>query len=225
MMRHLLGKDLKLIARDPAFRVIGLGYLVAYLVASGVFCGGVLAASDPEAGFLMTVLFPRVAALQAGLLAAVTPWLVFRYGTHDGVNGLVRLGAGISAPPGLLVAGRILALAVLLAELICLSFPVMTVVLLLGAATLPQVGQSMVHTYLFLVLLAIMVTQLDTPRRHWALSWVLSYAVLPVLACAWYEISSFQDGRLAAPVGLVSILLLASLSMLRAGRILIYLRL
>ncbi len=225
MIGHLLAKDLKLIARDPAFRVIGLGYLVVFLLASGAFCWGILAGSDSEARYLMTVLFSRLVALQAGLLAVATPWLVFRFGTRDGGNGLVLLAAEIMAMPWQLIAGRILALAVFLAELLCLSLPVMTVVLLLGTASLQQVGVSLAHTYLFLLLVAIVAVLLDTPRRHWTLSWVMSYTALIVLACTGYQLSSYDNGRLAAPVALVLVVLGVSLSMMRANRILIYLRL
>ncbi len=224
MIRHLLARDLKLIARDPAFRVVCLGYLVVFLAASGVFYLGVLAGSESETKHLMTVLFPRIAVLQAALLAGVTPWLVFRFGTRDGVNGLVRLGAEIFVMPWQLVSGRILALALFLAELVCLSLPVLSVALLLGAASLQQIGQALLDTFLFLLPLALIVLHLDMPRRHWALSWVLSYSALLALAYGWYLISSSDYGPVVAPLCLLSIAIFAALLLLRANQSLIYLR-
>jgi hypothetical protein len=223
MIRSLLARDLKLIARDPAFRVVSLGYLLVFLAAGVAFCAAVLTGSEQETRYGMTLLYPRITWLQNALLACITPWIVIRLDTRDGGEGWVRLCADLFAMPWQVTFARILALAIFLAELLCLSLPVFSVVLLLGAATVPQVVQSFVHGYLFLLFLALIVAHIDMIRKHWALSWVLSYALLPGFAYGWQQGSNSSYEPLLAPLFMVSMTVFGALLLLRANRSLIYL--
>lgn len=224
MIRALLSKDLKLVARDPAFRTVALGYLLVFLTAGTVLFTACLAGSESEAGVLLTVLFPRIALLQAALLAAAAPWLVFRFGTHDGAAGMAPLSAELFARPRQLLLARLLAIAIFLAELQCLALPVFSLAILLGATTMREAVRSLAFNYLFVLLVAVIASAIDTPRRHWLLSWLAAYLLLPFLAYGMQQASGLGYKPAIAPAVVILIALISVLSLLRADRSLVYLK-
>jgi hypothetical protein len=224
MMRSLVARDLRLIARDRGFRVVFLCYLCVFLAASASFCLDVLNASEPEFSRRIVALFPKMTALQAVLLSLIIPWAVLRLAKTDSGHNLVRLVAEIFASPWQIMLARLTALGVYLAELLILSWPVLCLARLLGATSFSRIAWSLADTFIFLMLLVTFVLHFSLRGGHWALSWAMSYAAISVLGYGWYNMSFALD-TLSGTMVLVSLaVLLMSLLFIRANRSLVYMK-
>jgi hypothetical protein len=224
MIRSLIARDLRLIARERGFRVVLLCYLCAYLAASAAFCMDVLRASDPESARRMVVLFPKLAVLQTAFLALITPWAVLRLGKAASGDNLVRMAAEIFASPWQIMLTRLIATVVYLAELLILSWPVLCVARLLGAADFGRMAWSLADTFLFLMLLVALVLHFSMRGGCWALSWILSYTAISILGYGWYRMS-FAIDPVSGTMALFSLaMLLVFLLFTRANRSLAYLK-
>jgi hypothetical protein len=224
MIRSLVARDLRLIARERGFRAVFLCYLCVFLAASTAFYLDVLIASEQESTRSMVVLFPKMIALQAALLALITPWAVLRLVKTDSGNNLVRLAAEVFASPGQIILAKLMAAGVYLAELLILSWPVLCVALLLGAASVSRIAESLADTFLFLMLLVTFVLHLSMRGGYWALSWVLSYTAISILGYGWYKMSFAIDAASSTMVLFSLVVLLISILFTRANHSLVYMK-
>jgi hypothetical protein len=187
MIAALVAKDLNLVARDRTFHFALTGFLLIYLSASLFFLSSFLTAGNYSFAAMCSLLFSRISILQGVILAAFIPWIILRMHEQDLSCEPRPLGACMMATPYQIILSKLIASSLCLLNLIVLALPVLCIARLLGAATFRQIGWVLFDTFLFLMVMAVLVFHLRLRFRGWLSCWILSYAALALAGLAWYQ--------------------------------------
>lgn len=187
MIPALIAKDLRLIARDRNFFIALAVYLFIYLVASLIFFSDFLAANHYPFPAMSSLLFSRISVLQGALVAALTPWLILSMNEQDLNGEFISLNAGMLAAPWKIILAKLVVSAICLFNLIILSLPVFCLVRLLDATTFRQIGWVLLDTFIFLLVLTMLVFHVSLRFKSWLSCWILSYAALGIAGFIWYR--------------------------------------
>jgi hypothetical protein len=221
MISALLMKELRFLARERCFRVIGFGYLLAVSAACVLFVRDALAFAGSDPARPLTTFFPALAGLQAALLAGITPWVILRMGSSEDGECLHQSIARACAPPWLPVFARMAAACIYVALLSALALPVLTSTWLLGAADYGDIALTLADTGAMLVLIALIVFHLALRGREWTVAWILSYITAAAVFLAWLAASQALGPASSSLVSLMCAVILGTLLIFRANRILL----
>jgi hypothetical protein len=194
MIGALAAKDLKLVARDRVFHFALIGFLLVYLTASLYFFSSFLTAGDYRFAPMSSLLFSRISILQGVMLAAFIPWIMLRMHERDLSGEPKPFSAGVAATPNQIILSKLIASSLCLFNLVFLALPALCLARLLGAATYRQIGWTLLDTFLFLMIAAVLVFHLRLRFRSWLSCWVLSYTAIGLAGFAWHK-ASISVGR------------------------------
>jgi hypothetical protein len=222
MIPALIAKDLNLLARDRSFHVALAVYLLVYLAAGFIFFSGFLFANPNSFAAMSSLLVFRITALLGCVLAALTPWLVLRMNEQDLGSELTPLGPAILAVPWKIMLSKVIASAICLWSLLILALPVLCLARLLGATTFRQIGWALTDTFVFLLVLTLLILHMKLQLRGWLSSWILSYAALGVLAIVWYRIWDSFGREPCSQIFMLLLVFFAALLFPHGNRVLSY---
>jgi hypothetical protein len=188
MIVALIAKDLAQVAKDRIFRCVLAGFLLIYLVAGLFFISSFLSSDGYPFAEMASLLFSRISIVQGALLALLTPWMTLRVHDRDLSGESKPLGAGMIATPFQIILSKLIASTLCLLNMLILTLPVFCLVRLLGAASFRQIGWVLCVTFLFLILLAVIIFHLRLRFKSWLSCWILSYAALILAGFVWRKI-------------------------------------
>ena len=223
-MRAVLHRDLLLMSRGGSFRVALLGYLLVLILSSSQWYAVLSAGRGGGAGGLEQRLFSSLVITQWLTLALLAPWVASLLMVRDRDDNLVSRLAMASLKPWQWVVGKALAAGLYLALLLVISFPVMTIAYLLGAATWTMILVSHLEIIVFGALALLITFHLSFRNGNLLLSLTLSYLAAAILAVGYLGLVSLigpakSDTALAAMGGCTGLLLI-----FRCNRSLVYLK-
>jgi hypothetical protein len=188
MIVALITKDLTQVARDRLFHWVLAGFLLIYLVAGLFFISDFLSSDGYPFAEMASLLFSRISILQGALLALLTPWMTLRVHDRDLSGESKPLGAGMMATPFQIILSKLIASTLCLLNMLILTLPVFCLARLLGAASFRQIGWILAETFLFLILLAVIIFHIRLRFKSWLSCWILSYTVLLLAGFGWQKI-------------------------------------
>jgi hypothetical protein len=222
MIVALIAKDLVLAARDRVFHMALSGYLFVFLAASLFFFSSFLAADHDAFSITSSLLFSRISLFQEVILAALAPWIILRMHEQEFSERSTPPGAGILANPWKIILAKILSSAICLSIMIILALPVFFLTRLMGATTFRQISWVLMDTFLFLMVLAILIFHLRMRFKVWLASWILSYAAMGLAGLAWYKIETVAGRESCSLIFLLLLVLLMALLFPHGNRALLY---
>jgi hypothetical protein len=186
MLRTVITTALLLLLRRTSFRVVLVGYVL--LCAGGCLgaCSDLIMLAGTSAVRARHTFGTQVLLTQSVLVSLLTPWVVARAMQDQRGDHLVRGSALTWRTPWQLAGGTLLATSLYLCQLLLLSLPMLTLIVLLGAATISTIGWSYITlgVWLFLV-------QLST------LGWsVLVARAFPAFVLAYVTLGGLSVGRI-----------------------------
>jgi hypothetical protein len=224
MMIALIAKDLGSVAREHVFHFILMGFLTVYLVASLFFIDNFLTADSYPFEATASLLFYKISFLQGALLTLLTPWVALRIQDRDLSGASEPAVTDMLATPLQIILSKLVVSTLCLLNLVILTLPVFCLVRLLGATNFHQIGWLLLETFIFLMLLAVLILHWRLRFRSWLSSWVFSYIILAALGVLWHKIW-ISEGHESCAVLFSSLLLLAIILLFPHGnRMLLYKR-
>jgi hypothetical protein len=132
------------------------------------------------------------------------------------------LGPAILAVPWKIMLSKVIASAICLWSLLILALPVLCLARLLGATTFRQIGWALTDTFVFLLVLTLLILHMKLQLRGWLSSWILSYAALGVLAIVWYRIWDSFGREPCSQIFMLLLVFFAALLFPHGNRVLSY---
>ncbi|MBN2320565.1 MAG: hypothetical protein JXR49_15915 [Acidobacteria bacterium] len=220
MIGILTGKDLQAAARNRAFRLVMTGYLLVFSAAGLYFFFNFLSPENSSFTAASEALFLQISVLQGVLIAGLAPWIILRLHAQD-LSAMPFAGA-LNVLPWRLLTAKIAASAIYIALLLSLGLPFFSLAQHMGVATYGRIAWLLADTFLFLMVLILLVFHLSMRCRNWVLSWILSYTALALLGLFWSQLrSSLNHGSCTLILLLLSVLF-GSLLILQGNRTLLY---
>ena len=150
-------------------------------------------------------LYEQTRVLHWAVLAAALPWIAVRAVPHDHGNDFVLLAAFIGVPPASVVAGKILAMFVVLLLVILTGLPALLIAQQAAAVSLGTVLRDLLPCAGLALLVAVSSTASILILRDSLLSWLATATIPAVVLFAAVASASgtAAAGALCALVGAI----------------------
>lgn len=224
MIVALVTKDLNFVARDRVLHFALIGFLLIYLFASLFFFSNFLTTGNYSFAAMSSLLFSRISILQGVILAAFIPWIMLRMHEQDLSREPNPLSDGMMASPYQIILSKLISSSLCLLNLIILALPILCLTWLLGAATFRQIGWVLFDTFLFLVVMVVLVFHLRLRFQGWLSCWILSYTTLGLVGLAWYKAWMSFGQNLCSLLFLLLLVFFTALLFPHGSRALLYKR-
>ncbi len=220
MIGILIGKDLQAAARNRVFRLVMVGYLLVLSAAGLYFFFNFLSLENSSITAAAEKLFFQISVLQGALIAGLAPWVILRMHAQD-LTAMPFAGA-LNVSPWQLLSAKMAASALHNVFLLSLGLPLFVLSKFMGAATYGQIARLLLDTFLFLMVLTVLVFHLSLLCRKWIVTWILSYMALAFLGFFWIQMRLNLNHESCSLILLLLFVLFGILLIPQGNRALVY---
>ncbi|MBN2241153.1 MAG: hypothetical protein JW793_00580, partial [Acidobacteria bacterium] len=220
MIGALLGKDIQAAARNRAFRLFLTGYLFLFSAAGLYFFFSFLSRETFSFTTAGEALFLQISVLQGVLIAGAAPWIILRMHAQD--LGSMPFAGALTVSPRQLLSAKMAASAVYAVVMLSMGLPLFFLAKYMGAATLARIAWTFADTFLFLMVLILLIFHLSLGCRKWVVAWILSYAAAALLGFFWIRLRSGVSHESCTLILLLLSLAFGILLILHGDRTLVY---